>query len=188
MEPRLPWKQFYSHLLSLTFPVSAQYLSVFPSLILSRLSLSRTNEVCLLRANVGNMEREDWLLICFLHQSPSAEWRCGPLALALHPASEAGIFIYEHDKASYKLTRQVDTELQIKIKICRYSDQVFLLLNISDSTFALQPTHKIYSFDSNQMKIEKIFLENPQKKLWKMQILKHSLMRWLNKDYVKALK
>ena len=57
-----------------------------------------------------------------LHQSPSAEWRCGALALALHPASEAGIFIYEHDKASYKLTRQVDTELQIKIKICRYSD------------------------------------------------------------------
>ena len=41
---------------------------------------------------------------------------------ALHPASEARIFIYEHDKASYKLTRQVDTELQIKIKICRYSD------------------------------------------------------------------
>ena len=160
MEPRLPWKQFYSHLLSLTFPVSAQYLSVFPSLILSRLSLSRTNEVCLLRANVGNMEREDWLLICFLHQSPSAEWRCVPLTLALHPASEAGIFIYEHDKASYKLTRQVDTELQIKIKICRYSDQVFLLLNISDSTFALQPTHKIYSFDYNQMKIEEKNLEN----------------------------
>ena len=60
----------------------------------------------------------------FPTQSPSAEWRCGTLTLALtlHPASEAGIFIYEHDKASYKRTRQVDTELQIKIKICRYSD------------------------------------------------------------------
>ena len=44
--------------------------------------------------------------------------------LALHPASEAGIFIYEHDKASYKLTRQVDTELQIKIKMIEIESRV----------------------------------------------------------------